>query len=155
MSDISNSSEILKTPISADQFDVVCDLLSQGTPILKAAKSIGVSHQSVYNYLEIIGEPAEKKWMRARAIYLESRMSERQDIIDKAKSEVLDCDPKQANALAQIYKEEIRAIEWEIARVISRKYGDRLDITSDHKALPVVVNVVAGKSTDNDSKQNQ
>ena len=155
MSDILNSPETPKTPISSDQFDAVCDLLSQGMPILKAAKSIGVSHQSVYNYIDIIGEQAERKWMRARAIYLESRMSERQDIIDKAKSEVLDCDPKQANALAQIYKEEIRAIEWEIARVISRKYGDKLDITSDHKALPVVVNIVAGKSVDNDNKQNQ
>jgi hypothetical protein len=133
---------VMGTPITHEQFTDVCNLLSEGESINRACKEVKVSTASVYKYMEIIGENAEKQYARARAIHLETMMSRRQETISRMHEEIKECDPKIANALVQAYKEEIRAVEWEIQRILSRKYGDKLDITSDGKSLPTAMTIV-------------
>jgi hypothetical protein len=51
-------------------------------------------------------------------------------------------DPRKCNAIQSAYREKIRHIEWVIAKLLPKKYGDKLDMTTNGKDLPAPPSVI-------------
>lgn len=137
---MSNQPANNKTPITTDQFDTINEYLSTGLSLTKACAKLGVSTSSYYKYLQKTAN-SELEYARARAVYIESRRSEIEELLDKCENELKKCDPKISNALASNYRERIRAIEWELSRLLPKKYGDRLDLTTAGNELPSAISI--------------
>ena len=67
-----------------------------------------------------------------------------EDIGDIAIKESKSVDPKAANAVVSAYKLKADNIKWGMSKKKPKKYGDKLDITTNGKDLPVPL--YAGKS---------
>jgi predicted transcriptional regulator len=116
-----------RIPIIKDQFDKICELLSEGNSVCKSCKLIGISTSSFYRYLDETLN-AEKEYTRARSIYVDKRLSDREELNEKCHAEMKRCDPKRVNAIVCYYKELARQIEWELSKLKPKKYGDDLDM---------------------------
>lgn len=119
----SHNSPNKKAPISEDQFLQVCDLISNGSGMFKACREINIATNSLYKYLELTPN-SELIYTRSRALYIERRLLDRDELNEKCLHDIKHCDPKIANALQNHYRELARQIEWELSRLQPTKYGD-------------------------------
>jgi hypothetical protein len=128
--------------LSKEQFDTICGILSEsGTGISKVCKEVGVSTSSFYKDIdEDIN--LEKQYSRARSIYIEKRLSDRDELNEKCHKEMKNCDPKRCNAIVTYYKELARQIEWELGKLMRRKYGDDLDQSRTSVTMPSEIRIV-------------
>ena len=55
---------------------------------------------------------------------------------DEAIEEAKTSDPKASNAVVSAYKLKADNMKWVMSRMKPKKYGDKVDITSDGKVLP-------------------
>jgi ACT domain-containing protein len=148
-----------KTPITQDQFEIVCDQLSDSTDSVdKICKSIGISNRSFYQYKKTIGEIAEKKYARAKATQAENLINKINDLHEKMHAAILTCeDPKRVNAMVQAYKIEIDDYKWLASKLLPKMYGDKIDITSDGEKIinKIEVEFIQPSTKTNDNKNTQ
>lgn len=67
-----------------------------------------------------------------------------QDLGDKAIEEASTIDFKRSNAVVSAYKLKADNLKWSMARKMPKKYGDKIDVTSDGEKLPTPI--FGGKS---------
>lgn len=60
------------------------------------------------------------------------------EIGDKAIEHSEEADPKAANAVVSAYKLKADNLKWSMSKMKPKKYGDKVDITSDHKPIPLL-----------------
>jgi len=131
------------TPISQTQFEDVCNILSEsGVGLIEACKSINISSSSFYKYIEIIGEIANRHYIRARGLYIEKRLLDRDALNAKCLADIKHCDPRRVNAIQSHYKELARQIEWELTKLMRSKYGDDLGVRDIPISMPPRIEVV-------------
>ena len=51
-------------------------------------------------------------------------------------------DPLMVNAAVQALRVQIDSLKWVLSKIAPKKYGDKLDVTSNGKALPTSINIV-------------
>ena len=63
-------------------------------------------------------------------------IDEMQDVEEEC-LQAVDCvdDPKKANALVQAYRLKLDNLKWIASKLKAKKYGDKLDITSNNESL--------------------
>ena len=123
------ASVIPKTPITNEQFKMVCQTLStEGTGLIAACEAIKIAPNSFYKYMEIIGDKAEQRYAHARGLYIETKLAERDQLNAKCLNEIKHCDEKRCNALQSYYRELSRQIEWELSKLRPKRYGDHQQI---------------------------
>lgn len=93
-------------------------------------------------------EGFSKHYARARDIQAEVMFDEILQIADGSDKVVDKGNEKKASAYAQNQKLRVDARKWYLSKVLPKKYGDKLDVTSDGKALPQPI--YGGKSTGED-----
>ena len=51
-------------------------------------------------------------------------------------------DPLMVNAAVQALRVQVDSLKWVLSKIAPKKYGDKLDVTSNGKALPTSINIV-------------
>ena len=125
----------MKTVLTDEIFDQIIEHFSHNADNIHIVlDKFNISKEQYYKVLDSDKRKSER-YAQARTLYSENRLAER----DRLNAELLErletCDPKIANALQNAYKEQIRQIEWDVAKLLPRKYGDKLDITSDNEPI--------------------
>jgi hypothetical protein len=125
------------TPITEQQFELICSEIETtelGTD--KCAQKIGVSPVSFRQYLEIVGDHAKTRYARSKETQSENLMDRISEIQEQCINEIRTIeDPKRCNAIQNAYKEQIRHIEWIASKLKPKKYGDKIDVTSNGEAI--------------------
>ena len=125
-----------KTPITEQQFNDVCSLIANNTSLNKACTQLHIAKQSVYIYMDTIGDHAKNQYARAKESQIEAMIDEMQDVEEEC-LQAVDCvdDPKKANALVQAYRLKLDNLKWIASKLKAKKYGDKIDITNSDQSL--------------------
>jgi hypothetical protein len=92
-----------------------------------------------------------KKYASAKEIGAEVEFDELRELADYSVSDIVG-DDKSDGARVQARKLQIDTIKWSLSKKIPKKYGDKLDVTSDNKPIPLL-NVI--RHNDSDQKDSQ
>lgn len=124
------------TEFSDELWLVICDRLSDGQSLRKICEDPEMpSKTSVFRWLRD-NKKLSDQYARAKE---ESADSFAEDMLEIAR----EADVKNGNAV-QRARLEIDTMKWLMSKQKPKKYGDKLDLTSDGKALPTPI--YGGKS---------
>lgn len=129
------------------------DKLSEGLSLRKACEAEGMPDKStIFRWLS---EANTKEWAqdfrdqyaRAKREGADAKAEELEDIADEALEDVKKhaYEPKLGGALVQAYKLKADNLKWAMSKQQPKKYGEKLDLTSDGKRIrtePVVVSAI-------------
>lgn len=125
----------MRSLLTDDVFDKIIDHFSHNADnIHKVLDKFDISKEQFYKVLDSDQRKSER-YAQARTLYVENRLAERDRLNEELIGKLLSCDPKLANALQNAYKEQIRQIEWDVQKLLPKKYGDKIDITSDGQSI--------------------
>ena len=125
----------MKTLLTDEMFDQIIDHFSHNADNIHIVlDKFDVGKHSFYKMLDSDQHKSER-YAQARTLYVENRLAERDRLNAECLQKMQECDPKLANALQNAYKEQIRQIEWDVQKLLPKKYGDK--ITVDHNNLDV------------------
>ena len=126
-------------------FSKVLDLIAEkGLPVYKALKECGTSFNPFSEWLTEKKENNER-YARAceiRAEYLESQMI---DIADDSSNDIkVDNNGQEIINSENIQRSKLRVEtrKWLMGKLKPKKYGDKIDITTDEKPIQPVLNIV-------------
>lgn len=123
--------------ITAEQFNDVLDLVKTTTDNFnKICKTVGISSHGFYEYVNS-SEEHELKYAQARARQLEHLSDQIQELDQQCIDLTLDksIDPKSKNAMVQAYRLKIDNLKWLLSKLMPKKYGDKIDVTSNGESI--------------------
>jgi len=131
------------------RFNEVCDIIANSaTGLKKACEQVGISHNTIYNMLD---DPEhEKRYARARRMQAELLTDETIDIADDTTgdTEIIFKDGKQVKVENKEWVNRSRlridARKWLAAKLHPKKYGDKVDVTTDGKELKQNTTIIWG-----------
>lgn len=125
------------TPELADR---ICELLMSGLSTTKICEKDEMPHRSTLNeWLSKHSEFADK-YVRACKIRREDRFEKLEDIVDTIED-------------VQKARLKVDVIKWQLSKEEPKKYWDKLDMTSDWKAIPTpIISVNEIRSHNSDQK---
>lgn len=132
--------------------DRICEELSEGVSLRTVCLDENMPNAStVFRWLRT-NEEFCKQYERA----CDERTETQQEIIigmgDDAIKHAETADPKAAGAVVSAYKLKADNLKWSMSKMKPKKYGDKLDVTSDGKALPTPI--LAHVQSNDSSTQN-
>lgn len=128
------------TKFTQELADAVCEQIAQG----KSMRTVCAPDEmpaiaTLFRWLRE-HESFREQYARATEERSEAFAEETIDIADDSLSLAQESDdPKRANALVQAQRVRIDTRKWLMAKMKPKKYGDKLDLTSDGKALPTPI----------------
>jgi DNA-binding ferritin-like protein len=131
--------------MTPEKFEEICHVLETtacGTD--KACKNAGVSPTHFRECAQSSPE-LEARYVRAKSTQVDTivdEMSELEDEMMETLKELDVNDSKATNAYIQAYRIKMDNRKWIASKLKPKKYGERLDLTSDGKALPTSVSVI-------------
>lgn len=141
----------------------ICQLLSSGKSLRNICKQEGMPDISSVMLWLIDGKHKEfsEQYAHARVVQAENMFDELLDISDDSQNDW----ETRYNSEGEAYKVEDREVvnrsrlrvdtrKWYLSKVLPKKFGDKLDLTSDGKALPVPIlgNVQSNNGNKKDRK---
>ena len=125
----------MNAKLTDEIFDQIIDHFAHNADnIHDVLNKFGVSTTQFYRVLDHDQRKSER-YAQARTLYSENRLAERDRLNKELLTKIMNCDPKIANALQNAYKEQIRQIEWDVQKLLPKKYGDKIDITNSDQSL--------------------
>lgn len=110
----------------------ICFRLAKGESVLKICRDEDMPNaDTIYTWL-LDGEHKEfsENYARARNVQAEHLFDEILEIADEALPESKAGDPKRAGAKVQAQHVRIDARKWYLSKVLPKKFGDKIDLTS-------------------------
>jgi len=118
---------------------ILCEYLSQGLSLRKATTKPNMPCQvTVFTWLVKYPDFA-KQYAEAKAASADAMYEELDEIAQTAIEEAKNESHKSPNAVVQAYKLRADNLKWMMARMKPKKYGDKLDVTTDGKPLPAPI----------------
>ena len=116
----------------------ICEKITQGFSL----KSIVENDESLPSLVSIYSwlsnnEDFLNNYARATEQRTEAQLEDLNILGDISIQEAKDADPKSSNAIVSAYKLKADNMKWVMARMKPKKYGDKIDMTSDGKAITV------------------
>lgn len=119
--------------------ELLCEFLAQGMSLRSACKEKGMpAVRTVFGWMRDHPEFLPL-YARAKEEAADAMAEEINDIADDALTEASKGDPKSSNARVAAMKLRIDTRRWYMAKFKPKKYGDKIDVTSDGKALPTPI----------------
>lgn len=117
--------------------DKICDLITTGLSLRKVCKLPGIpSRQTIHSWL-IKDKDFFDQYARASKLRREEKFDELEDITDEVED-------------VQRARLKIDVIKWQLSKEEPKKYGDKVDITSDGEKLqPVLVKFISNETDRN------
>lgn len=125
-------------PYSEEVVSIICDRLAEGESLRAICSSEGMPSTT-----------SVKRWLREkedfRAQYAQARESQAEHYLDEIieiaddssqDTEYGESGPKANNEWINRSKLRVDTRKWAMSKLAPKKYGDKLDVTSDNKALP-------------------
>ena len=126
LNNIDSNNNPVHTPITENQFEAVCRIIETTTElnILKICKIVGVSNNSLDDYMKIVGFKSEQRYARARDNQLKIVAGELLEIADE---------PIQPDDSAQVNDKRVRidTRKWLLSKLKPKVYGDNIQVTGD------------------------
>ena len=134
------------TKYSQKLADIIYEKLAQGISLRTVCKSEELPDiATVFRWLRE-REEFRNQYARAKEESAEAMNETLQDLGDDAIRLSQEVDSKASNAVVQAVKLKADNMKWAMSKMKPKKYGDKIDVTSDGKALPSPI--YNGKSTD-------
>lgn len=133
-----------KSSYSEEIANIICDRISYGESLRTICKDADMpACSTVFKWLNDIDGFSEQ-YARARETQVEGLIDELVEIADEADQE--------AGAVAQA-KLRIDTRKWFITKVAAKKYGDKVDVTSNGGSIntPTIIKLVSGNDDSDDS----
>lgn len=135
--------------MSDQLFDEIIEHFSHNSDNIH--KVLDIFNASKYEFYKVLDSDQRnsERYAQARTLYVENRLAERDRLNQELLDKIQTCDPKLANALQNAYKEQIRQIEWDVQKLLPKKYGDKIDITSNGLSVTREISIsLPGKLSD-------
>lgn len=137
-----------------DLADKICLRLSQGESLKTICSDEDMPNASTVHLWVIEDrEGFSKKYARARNIQAEVMFDEILEISDKSDNIVDSGNEKKSSAYAQNQRLKVDSRKWYLSKVLPKKFGDKLDLTTDGEKLPAPI--YKGLSTEKDESNNK
>lgn len=123
------------TDYTQELADKICARLAMGESLRTVCKMEEMpSLQTIFNWFRT-KEGFVGQYARAKEESTDAKLEEMEDIGDMAILAAHAADPKAANAVVSGYKLKADNIKWTMSKLKPKKYGDKVDLTSDGKAI--------------------
>lgn len=123
------------TDYSLDLEDYICDQISSGRSLRSICKDEKMpAMQTFWRWLRENKEFSEH-YARACDERTETQQEDLLDYGDEAIHVAQVVDPKSSNAVVSAYKLKADNLKWSMSKMKPKKYGDKVDVTSDGKAI--------------------
>ena len=121
----------------------ICKRISFGESLLQICKADGMPHRSTVHEWILQEDKKEfaDNYARARELQAEFLFDEILEISDEAPDKITGED-KSDNARVQAVKLRVDTRKFYISKVLPKKYGDKVDVTSDGKRINTTPNEV-------------
>jgi hypothetical protein len=119
--------------------DEICNRLALGESIRHITKDKHMpSSATIFNWLlDADKRPFLEQYATARNIQAENMFEELNELADLSVHDIRG-DDKSDNARVQARKLQVDTRKWFLSKVLPKKFGDKLDLTSDNKPLPLL-----------------
>lgn len=144
------------TDYNQDIVTILCKELAKGRSLRSICREEDMPDLStVFDWLAIHKEFTEQ-YARAKEESADADMELIEEIGDTAIQEAKDANPKSANAVVSAYKLKSDNLRWGMSKKKPKKYGDKLDMTTNGKDLPTpILNGVSIHHSDKENPQAQ
>lgn len=137
-------------------FKRVLRAIEQGASVRAATSSAGTINASTFHEWVAANEDFAKQYARA----MELRTDAKFESIEADYSEEPQRDPETGridSAWVQLQRLKIDSKKWELSKLMPKKYGDKLDVTSDGKALelPPIIGMVIRNDTAEEAQDDE
>ena len=133
------------TIYSQELADKICAQLAEGMSLRSVCLSEDMPDKStVFNWLRTKPEFVDQ-YARAKEESADAQNEILLDLGDEAIGLAQQVDSKASNAVVQAVKLKADNLKWVMSKMKPKKYGDKLDVTSDGKVLPTPI--YGGNST--------
>lgn len=145
-------------PILPELFEAICDRIETTEyGLLSICKDFGIAYE---RFLALIKSDMtyEIRYAQAKERQIEALVEQITDLNQQCLNEIRTiADPKRCNAIQNAYKEQIRHIEWVASKLKAKKYGDRIDVTTNNESINRSIEITPIPSVNNNtqSKDNQ
>lgn len=117
--------------------DKICSELAEGRSLRSVCLDEDMPDKAtVFRWLRE-NKSFSDHYARAKEESADADLEELQDISNEAIAEAKIVSEKRANAVVQAYKVKGDNLKWKMSKMKPKKYGDKLDMTSDGKAITV------------------
>lgn len=115
----------------------ICERLSKGEGLIKICRDDAMPHEStIYEWiLDGKHQLFADRYARAREMQAERMAEEIIEISDEADKVVKSGAEKKSSAYSANQRLRVEARKWVAAKLLPKKYGDKVDLTSDNKPL--------------------
>ena len=138
------------TDYSQELADLICSQLSEGISLRTVCIAEDMpSARTVFRWLRD-KEDFCQQYARAKEESADAMAEEILDLSDGAISIIKAGAEKKSSALGQAVRLQVDTRKWIMSKMKPKKYGDKVDITSGGKPIPILGNV----SQNNSDKQN-
>lgn len=118
-----------------DLADKICSQLSEGISLRTVCLSEDMPDKAtVFRWLRTNKDFCDQ-YARAKEESADALFEETQDIADESLKGAENADPKAAGAIVQAYRLRVDTRKWMMSKQKPKKYGDKVDVTSDGKAI--------------------
>ncbi len=119
--------------------EIICNRIANGESVRTIEKDEDMpSGVTIYNWL--LDESKKlffKQYAKAREIQAENLFEEINELADMSVNDIVG-DDKSDGARVQARKLQVDARKWYLSKVRPQKYGDKMDITSGDKPIPII-----------------
>ena len=132
---ITNPNGTPKTPITKEKFLEVChNIANSSNGLVKTCRAMGISSNSVDEYINVIGVEAELQYARAKSDQLRLIAEQIIDISDT---------PVDANDSAAVNNKRLQvdSRKWLLSKLVPKIYGDNIIIDDKREQLPTKIEV--------------
>lgn len=150
MNDQENNKVGRPTEYTKEKGDAICSLIASGKSLKSVVEGDELlpSLQTVFSWLR-----SDKQFLDNYTQATEQRTDAQLEQLNEMGEEAIAVSQttgdKRAGAVVQAYKLKADNMKWVMARMKPKKYGDKLDMTSDGKAITVELVSYARPKADN------
>ncbi len=127
---------------------IICDRLSEGESVRRICKDEDMPTASTIHQWNLEDkEGFSKQYAYAREMQAQHMFDEILEISDNSDGIVAAGDDKKASAFSQNQRLKVDTRKWYLSKVLPKVYGDKVDVTSDGKAIKGN-NILIGDFTD-------
>jgi len=147
--------------------EAICELLMQGwslrkvlkdgSDVLEDAEGKLIQMPSTRVFFRWIRENEEfrKQYAYAKQEAADAQYEELSDIADQAISMAMKVDPKASGAVVQAHRLKADNLKWQMSKMKPKKYGEKLDLTSDGKRLiqqPMYISDIKSRNAETETE---
>ena len=117
--------------------DIICSQIADGTSLKRICEAENTpDKKTVYMWMRT-NEDFRNNYAQATLDRTEAQLEELNELGAESIQTALSTGDKRAGAVVQAYKLKADNMKWVMARMKPKKYGDKIDMTTDGKAITV------------------